>query len=56
MINLEPIPIQELTYQLSSLNMEMRNLCDVMSGLSKTISENTTFLEQMIATNEGKYG
>ena len=43
--------IRELTYQITSLTTEMRNLRDVMGGLSTTINANTEFLEQIVASN-----
>ena len=47
----EQDPIRELTHQIMAQTTEMRNLRDVMGGLSNTIHSNTEFLEQIVASN-----
>ena len=51
-INLAHGPAMELNYQISELTSELRNVCDVMQGLSNTVYQNTTTLDQIIALNE----
>ena len=47
----EQDPIRELTYQIIALTTEMRNLRNVLGGLSNTVHSNTEFLEQIMALN-----
>ena len=51
MFSSEQDPIRELTYQIIAITTEMRNLRDVLGGLSNTIHSNTEFLEQIVASN-----
>ena len=47
----EQDPMRELAYQITFLTTEMRNLRDVMGGLSNRVNSNTEFLEQIVASN-----
>ena len=51
-IELDGRLVAELSYQISSMTAELGNLRDVMQGLSNTIYENTTGLENVITSNQ----
>ena len=50
--DLDREPITELCYQMSALTAELRNVRDVMGGLSDTIFTNSTVLETLAASND----
>ena len=43
----------ELGFQISSLNTKMHNLRDQMQALTNAVYNNTEYLEEVVASNEG---